>query len=76
MYLIRHQMCDCLYRDSDQQLTPRLSALINSAFYRILMKEERLQVHRQIASLELQLIQKTVIIKNSLIQKESNKDNA
>ena len=45
MYLARHQLCDTLARNEDQ-LTPRLSALINSAFYRILLKEEHQQVKR------------------------------
>lgn len=45
IYLIQHHMCDCLQRNNDQ-LTPRLTALINSAFYRILLKEERIQVLR------------------------------
>ena len=40
MYLVRHQLCDCLTRDADQ-MTPRLTSLINSAFYRILIKEEK-----------------------------------
>lgn len=40
MYLIKNQLCDCLARDSDGQ-SPRLTSLINSAFYRVLIKEER-----------------------------------
>lgn len=39
-------------------MTPRLSSLINSAFYRILIKEEKRQVLQQIALLESQMMQK------------------
>ena len=52
MYLVQYQLCDYLHRNSDQ-ITPRLMALINSAFYRILLKEEKWQIRRQIAMLEL-----------------------
>lgn len=48
IYLIRSHLCDCLLRNQDQ-MTPRLTALINSAFYRILLREEKRQVHRAIA---------------------------
>ena len=51
-------MCDYLHRNQEQ-LTPRLSSLINSAFYRILVKEERAQVRRQIAALELDLLKQS-----------------
>ena len=40
MYLVQHQLCDCLHRNVDME-TPRLTALINSAFYRVLFKEEQ-----------------------------------
>ena len=39
MYLVKHRLCDCLLRNKDME-TPRLTALINSAFYRVLLKEE------------------------------------
>ena len=45
MYLVQHQMCDYLHRNAEQ-LTPRLTALINSAFYRVLLKEERYQIRQ------------------------------
>ena len=57
MYLVQHQLSDCFARDCSL-LTPRLSALINSAFYRILLNEEKWSVLRHIAQMECSLIER------------------
>ena len=58
-YLMDHQLADCLSRDLDQ-VTARQRALINSAFYRILIKEEGEQIKRFIQQREVYLLQKSI----------------
>ena len=55
---MQHQLVDCLSRDVDQ-VTARQRALINSAFYRILIKEEGEQIRRFIRQREIYLLQKS-----------------
>ena len=57
-YLVEHQLADCLTRDLDQ-MTARHRSLINSAFYRILIKEEADQIRRFIHQREIYFMQKS-----------------
>ena len=59
LYLIENRLVDFLDKDIDLA-TPRQTSLINSAFYRILIKEESEQIRRLIVTNEIELARKGI----------------